>query len=735
MSFSTYITTWNGNPLNQVQDLVDKSVLKPNTRVILAFASFNFITTDYIPGILNLSLDDLKKVTDLVHSKSAKISLSIGGATYPFYKSELFERPGDLANNINVLINKCGFDGVDFDIEDSSSVVPANFSTNAASLINTLRSLNKDLNITLTTAAQAWAPNNYQKSLIDLTIGNLNAWQPMEYDIWIDSTSNYYNQIQWDINFYMNNWSVPPSKIILGLMPGKDDINNNLSLQNALNLTSFAKNNNLQGVMIWSSPIDSVGCDGNAPYAYSLGIESELNNNKYKLLKSLCCLRKRVNKKQYKNPPILDNKVVLKDGPPVGPDPPTPPTSPPLTIDEIKKIQANFERIYDMNLDIFMKETAIINEVFSQLKGQMAEKKPDPKASGWKEILDVVAGFVCIAAENPIIEAATLVVIGVSDYLFDSGDKFEDTQWKDLMLDVDCANILQRNTVTYSSTNMYLSYMHDDPNKYRDQQFTNFGKTVTVRDFINIEVPVKESVPFTRNSNLTCRQFRQQITIPEMIKLRYWDIYKIQDAHERAPNTTEDNFGWCFNPATPLDWNDPKYYQRMRIMDKGDVGNGARIHANDEVWARYPSYVHANGYGNNDDNLQLSYFNAVNSFIKQWPATIISPWCISNKAVYSYRWYILEGDPILRIDQPYRIANGDFMKWLFIDDGVGNVLNEDGVIYRRDALKAGIFYQSYFIPDENILDDGQYVVVSDKQYYYPGCSDNVTSNRVYCGDF
>ena len=279
MSFSTYVTTWNGNPLDQVQDLINKSVLKPNTRVILAFASFNFSSTDYIPGISNLNINDLKKLTDLVHSKNSKISLSIGGATYPFYKSDLYERPGDLANNINILLNKCGFDGVDFDVEDSSSVVPSNFSINSASLINTLRSLNKNLNITLTTAAQAWASNNYQKSLLDLTIGNLNAWQPMEYDLWIDPTSYYYNQIQWDINFYLNNWKVSPNKIILGLMPGKDDLGKNLSLQSCLNLTSFAKSNNLQGVMIWSSYIDSVGCDGNAPYAYSLGIQSVLNNN------------------------------------------------------------------------------------------------------------------------------------------------------------------------------------------------------------------------------------------------------------------------------------------------------------------------------------------------------------------------------------------------------------------------------------------------------------------------
>jgi len=84
-----------------------------------------------------------------------------------------------------------------------------------------------------------------------------------------------------------------PNKIILGLMPGKNDLNQDLTLENALNLTTFAKNNQLQGVMTWDANIDSKGVDGNAPYAYSLGIESILNNNSNrsnnKLYKYFCC--------------------------------------------------------------------------------------------------------------------------------------------------------------------------------------------------------------------------------------------------------------------------------------------------------------------------------------------------------------------------------------------------------------------------------------------------------------
>ena len=278
-TYTTYVTTWGNDPINQIQDMIDKSVVKENTIIVLAFASFNFDGSDYIPGFGNISIYEVKQIVNLVHSTGAKINLSVGGQTYPFYGSDLYYTPGNLASNINQVLLTCGFDGVDFDIEDSYSNVPVDFANSAASLINTLKSVNNGLYITLTTPAQAWATGCYQQQLINLTIGNLNAWQPMEYDLWIDPTSDYYNQVQYDINYYISTWSVSPDKIILGLMPGNDDIKHDLTLQNALNLTSFALDKNLQGVMTWDANIDSLGVDGNAPYAYSLGIQSILNND------------------------------------------------------------------------------------------------------------------------------------------------------------------------------------------------------------------------------------------------------------------------------------------------------------------------------------------------------------------------------------------------------------------------------------------------------------------------
>jgi len=278
MSFTTYIESWNTiSPVTVVLDMINKGALSKNSRIVLSFASFNFDSTSYLPGIENMTMSDIVDLTTIIHKAGAKISLSIGGATYPFAGSDLYSRPGDLAYNINSMLNSCGFDGVDFDIEDSYTTVPTDFAVQAASLINTLRSLNSGLYITLTTPAQAWGDGMYQQDLLNMTVGNINAWQPMEYDLWIDPSNTYYSQIQWDINYYINTWKVSPSKIVLGLMPGQDDMKHDLTLQDALNLTSISQALGLQGLMTWDINFDYDAIDGNAQYAYAMGIQSLLN--------------------------------------------------------------------------------------------------------------------------------------------------------------------------------------------------------------------------------------------------------------------------------------------------------------------------------------------------------------------------------------------------------------------------------------------------------------------------
>jgi len=289
MSFTTYVESWS-NPSAIIQQMIANKALTVNNRIILAFASFNFTSSDYIPGLENMTLVDVQNLVNLVHSQNAKISLSLGGATYPFAGSDLYSNPGNLASNLNQILIKCGFDGVDFDIEDNYSSVPSDFANQAAFVIIALRSLNPTINITLTTPCQAWSANMYQQALLELTLDTIDAWQSMEYDLWIAPSTTYVDQIKWDMNYYLTNWDIPPKKIILGLMPGNDDMGHNLTLQDALSLTDFAKSQNLQGIMTWDANLDAKGQDGNAPYAYLMGIQSQLAKDTVKSSSIICSI-------------------------------------------------------------------------------------------------------------------------------------------------------------------------------------------------------------------------------------------------------------------------------------------------------------------------------------------------------------------------------------------------------------------------------------------------------------
>jgi hypothetical protein len=61
-TFSIYVTYWENDLHSQITDMIDKEVIKEGVRVILAFASFNFISTQYIPGFGNETMDYVKNV-------------------------------------------------------------------------------------------------------------------------------------------------------------------------------------------------------------------------------------------------------------------------------------------------------------------------------------------------------------------------------------------------------------------------------------------------------------------------------------------------------------------------------------------------------------------------------------------------------------------------------------------------------------------------------------------------
>ena len=724
MSFSIYVNTQDKNPLDQIEDLKSNFIINTNTRVILASANFNITNTDSIPGIDNMSTDDVISLIDTLqalyktHNKdeNAKISLSIGGK-YHFANSELYNKPAELANNINELLNKFKFDGVDFNMGDSLPV-PSDFVNNVSSLINTLRSINPKLYITLTTGAQAWVPGNYEPELIKNTIDNINAWQAKEHDLYVFDFENYIKQIYYDINYYVNTWKINPNKTIIVLRPGIDNTGNDndkhkLSLSNALDITKFAKEKNYQGICLWSSYIDSKVCDGNDPNMYSIEIKT-----------------------------ILE---LYPPGPP-HPLPPLPPTSPRLTKDEIAKIRDNIDKMNDFTKETYKEQQSIIDDVIDTLKIATYEPPEDPKKNNWKVWVELGLDVVCIILPEFGVPAKIVMSVEITcaitsstiDYLTDNPEKFGIAEFK---LDETKLDLSTRNKDTQDALLKYMSFMYDDPQTYRDQDLKYKDKSYTLRDLLHIDIPNKNSTLFLSMVHQNGRQFKNSITLHEMQKYKIWNIFNIHDGG--YPEPWEGKFGWIYDPKIKNFY--PNYNKRTYKIDKDNLGIGKRIFANDEVWHFHPNYEHVESFGNSDDDLVGSFLNAGNKFIhgdhtkgQEKPgqyAGLVYPWLVTDKYIYSQRWYMTNGKVVVGSPE-YALATGGFMYWLFIDDGFGNVINPNGVMYRYDMLRTGFFDNGNDIPDDITEYEGEIKIKSsDNKYRYPGCSDLLSKNRIYTDDF
>jgi hypothetical protein len=724
MSFSIYVNSSDKNPLDQIEDLKSNFIINTNTRVILASANFNITNTDSIPGIDNMSTDDVNSLIDTLqtlyksHNKddNAKVSLSIGGK-YHFANSELYNKPTELANNINELVKKFKFDGVDFNMGDSLPI-PSDFVNNVSSLINTLRSINPKLYITLTTGAQAWVPGNYEPELIKNTIDNINAWQVKEHDLYVFDFENYIKQIYYDINYYVNTWKINSNKTIIVLRPGIDNTGNDndkhkLSLSNALDITKTAKERNYQGICLWSSYIDSKVCDGNDPNMYSIEIKTLLE--------------------------------LYPPGPP-HPLPPLPPTSPRLTKDEIAKIKANIDKINDFTKETYLEQQRIIDNVIDTLKIATYEPPEDPKKNNWKIWVELGLDVVCIILPEFGVPAKIVMSVEITcaitsstiDYLTDNPEKFGIAEFK---LDETKLDLSTRNKDTQDALLKYMSFMYDDPQTYRDQDLKYKDKSYTLRDLINIDIPNKNSTLFLSMVHQNGRQFKNSITLHEMQKYKIWNIFNIYDGG--YPEPWDGKFGWIYDPKIKNFY--PNYNKRTHKIDKDNLGIGKRIFANDEVWHFHPEYEHVESFGNSDDDLVGSFLNAGNKFIhgdhtkgNEKPgqyAGLVYPWLVTDKYIYSQRWYITNG--FVRGASPeYALATGGFMYWLFIDDGFGNVINPNGVMYRYDMLRTGFFDNGNDIPDDITEYEGEVQIKSsDNKYRYPGCSDLLSKNRIYTDDF
>jgi len=144
-------------------------------------------------------------------------------------------------------------------------------------------------------------------------------------------------------------------------------------------------------------------------------------------------------------------------------------------------------------------------------------------------------------------------------------------------------------------------------------------------------------------------------------------------------------------------------------MNDSDLGKDVGIFANDEILHHHPDYTFVKSVGQNDCKTQDDYINnfmlAIKDFTSKFPAAHIGPYTIDkeNNEIRYFKWFLLNGRCIQdgtqsgaidhKIydsppgDENFALATGEFLNWLYIDDGAGNIVNSDGCGYRDDVLR------------------------------------------------
>jgi chitinase len=259
--YESYIESWDSEYMTVLQNMNIQSGVVVN----VAFGNFQFSNNSKTIGGLNFSSSDLKQVISYVHGRGGQVKISLGGATYPLTSTLKSVGPQHLATSVSACVAYYGLDGVDLDIEDNPNA------QSEITFIQDLRQmLGSDKIITLTVPGQDW--NGTAATVIPAVKSDVTYFNFMEYDISITPSLGFVGTIQSDIGQYQTMWGLSPSQIQLGLMPGNDDEGQNLSLQDAQNLTTWAIQQGLAGIMTWDLDRDYEGTTGQAPFAYSNAI-------------------------------------------------------------------------------------------------------------------------------------------------------------------------------------------------------------------------------------------------------------------------------------------------------------------------------------------------------------------------------------------------------------------------------------------------------------------------------
>lgn len=239
-----YWESWNSDPIN--------SIINMKVDVIdVSFVTFSSTGnhTFQVTG-LDATATLLAQFVTTAHQAGKKVKISVGGATYPL--SGLLKTTDDalgMAQAISNFVQANQLDGVDFDIEDYPA--PAL----QISLIKNTRQIleeNKLISYTPKTPTATTFPYN---QVIQEAHPYLTSVSMMAYDAY--PGYDYQPDVQALIQM-----GVPASKIVVGLMPGMDDVGIATSLADIEKASQYVNNQELGGIMFWSLNRDLTNATG-----------------------------------------------------------------------------------------------------------------------------------------------------------------------------------------------------------------------------------------------------------------------------------------------------------------------------------------------------------------------------------------------------------------------------------------------------------------------------------------
>lgn len=230
----SYWESWNSkDPISAiVQMKVD----------VINVSFVNFQTTGthtFTVGGLDCDIATLQQFIAAAHSAGKKVKVAVGGATYPLAPQlKTTQDAIGMAQAVAQFVNTYKFDGVDYDIEDYPAV-----DLQIALLQNTRQLLGTNALISYTPKAPASTTAPYI-GVIQAGYQYVDKINIMAYDAYPGYS------YQHDVMDLIQK-GIPAAKIVVGLMPGYDDVGELTSLDEIKEAAQFIMSNNLGGIMFW----------------------------------------------------------------------------------------------------------------------------------------------------------------------------------------------------------------------------------------------------------------------------------------------------------------------------------------------------------------------------------------------------------------------------------------------------------------------------------------------------